>query len=126
MYICTHIYVYMHTYTYICTHIYVYMHTHIYIYVCTQTLCIYIYIYMCTHIYVYIYAQCLFSPHLLQNCRIYCTQLLNVLVRAGTPAFLEWGVEFLVTQLYDRAPSVAVVALKAIDEACDIEVSGLI
>ncbi|BFY99539.1 hypothetical protein BsWGS_02579 [Bradybaena similaris] len=54
-------------------------------------------------------------------CRLYATRLLRVLMRAGTPGFCQWGVELLVTQLYDPDKSVSMSAIKILDEACDNE-----
>ncbi|NP_001267775.1 RPTOR independent companion of MTOR, complex 2 [Aplysia californica] len=56
-------------------------------------------------------------------CRLYATKMLRVLMRAGTPGFSSWGVELLVTQLYDTQPSVAMSALNILDEASDNEES---
>ena len=57
-----------------------------------------------------------------QSCRLYSTKMLRVLLRASTPGFSSWGVELLVTQLYDQSSAVASAALTILDEACDIEV----
>jgi hypothetical protein len=57
-----------------------------------------------------------------QNSRLYSTKLLGILLRAGTPGFSTWGMELLVTQLYDQSSDVAAAALGILDEACDIEV----
>ncbi|CAG5123187.1 unnamed protein product [Candidula unifasciata] len=54
-------------------------------------------------------------------CRLYATRLLRVLMRAGTPGFSHWGVELLVTQLYDPEKSVSMSAIRILDEACDNE-----
>ena len=61
-----------------------------------------------------------------QSCRLYSTKMLRVLLRAGTPGFSTWGVELLVTQLYDQSPAVTSAALTILDEACDIEVCSFI
>lgn len=49
--------------------------------------------------------------------------MLRVLLRAGAPYFYNWGVDFLVTQLYDISRSVAMAALHVLEEACELEVS---
>ncbi|GFN88091.1 rapamycin-insensitive companion of mtor [Plakobranchus ocellatus] len=54
-------------------------------------------------------------------CRVYATKMLRVLMRASTPGFSQWGIEMLVTQLYDQEKSVAMSALHILDEACDNE-----
>ncbi|RUS88775.1 hypothetical protein EGW08_003492, partial [Elysia chlorotica] len=54
-------------------------------------------------------------------CRLYATKMMRVLMRAGTPGFSQWGIEMLVTQLYDQDKSVAMSALHILDEACDNE-----
>ncbi|GFS15783.1 rapamycin-insensitive companion of mTOR [Elysia marginata] len=54
-------------------------------------------------------------------CRVYATKMMRVLMRAGTPGFGQWGIEMLVTQLYDQEKSVAMSALHILDEACDNE-----
>ena len=51
--------------------------------------------------------------------------MMRVLMRAGTPGFGQWGIEMLVTQLYDQEKSVAMSALHILDEACDNEVRSL-
>ncbi|KAK7099628.1 rapamycin-insensitive companion of mTOR-like [Littorina saxatilis] len=56
-----------------------------------------------------------------ESCRLYSTNLLRVLLRAGTPHFSTWGIQLLVTQLYDQSPAVSSAALATLDEACDIE-----
>ncbi|XP_025081196.1 rapamycin-insensitive companion of mTOR-like [Pomacea canaliculata] len=58
-----------------------------------------------------------------ENCRLYATRLLRVLLRSGMQGFNTWGLELLVTQLYDQSKSVAMAALTILDEACDIEVN---
>ncbi|XP_041359986.1 rapamycin-insensitive companion of mTOR-like [Gigantopelta aegis] len=52
--------------------------------------------------------------------RIYCTRFLRVLLRTGIASFSSWGIEFLVTQLYDPSQIVAGVALNILDEASEI------
>ncbi|KAK7495005.1 hypothetical protein BaRGS_00013645 [Batillaria attramentaria] len=60
-----------------------------------------------------------------ETCRVYATKLLRVLLRANTPGFSSWGMELLVTQLYDQSHSVAMAALSILDEACDMEANLL-
>ncbi|KAH9523714.1 hypothetical protein Btru_040714 [Bulinus truncatus] len=54
-------------------------------------------------------------------CRLYATKLLRVLMRASTPGFSHWGIELLITQLYDQEKSIAMSAVNILDEACDNE-----
>ncbi|CAL1528119.1 unnamed protein product, partial [Lymnaea stagnalis] len=54
-------------------------------------------------------------------CRLYATKMLRVLMRAGTPGFHQWGIELLVTQLYDQEKSIVMSAINILDEACDNE-----
>ncbi|KAL8596171.1 hypothetical protein ACOMHN_021211 [Nucella lapillus] len=56
-----------------------------------------------------------------ESCRLYSTRFLRVLLRAGTRGFSGWGMELLVTQLYDQSSAVTATALAILDEACDIE-----
>ena len=37
--------------------------------------------------------------------------------------FRSWGMEVLVTQLYDQSRAVAMAALNVVDEACEVQVS---
>ncbi|XP_041667185.1 rapamycin-insensitive companion of mTOR-like isoform X3 [Cheilinus undulatus] len=53
------------------------------------------------------------------TCRLYATKHLRVLLRAGVEFFSNWGVELLVTQLYDRNKTVSMEALDILDEACE-------
>ncbi|XP_034564894.1 rapamycin-insensitive companion of mTOR-like [Notolabrus celidotus] len=53
------------------------------------------------------------------TCRLYATKHLRVLLRAGVEFFSNWGVQLLVTQLYDRNRSVSSEALDILDEACE-------
>ncbi|XP_064605282.1 rapamycin-insensitive companion of mTOR-like [Liolophura sinensis] len=57
----------------------------------------------------------------IESGRLYSTKLLRVLLRAGAPYFNNWGVDFLVTQLYDISKSVAMAALHVLEEACELE-----
>jgi rapamycin-insensitive companion of mTOR len=47
---------------------------------------------------------------------------MRVLLRADVPFVSHWGMELLVTQLYDQSKVVALEALNVIDEACEEEV----
>ncbi|CAJ1070974.1 rapamycin-insensitive companion of mTOR-like [Xyrichtys novacula] len=53
------------------------------------------------------------------TCRLYATKHLRVLLRAGVEFFSNWGMELLVTQLYDRNKTVSMEALDILDEACE-------
>ena len=48
-----------------------------------------------------------------QNGRLYCVQMLRVLLRARVGGFQAWGVEYLVLQLYDATAAVRMEALAA-------------
>ncbi|XP_030197602.1 rapamycin-insensitive companion of mTOR isoform X2 [Gadus morhua] len=54
-----------------------------------------------------------------ESCRLYATRHLRVLLRANAEFFSNWGVELLVTQLYDRSQPVRLEALDVLDEACE-------
>ena len=58
-----------------------------------------------------------------QNGRLYCVQMLRVLLRARVGGFQAWGVEYLVLQLYDATAAVRMEALAVLFEACEDEVS---
>ena len=51
--------------------------------------------------------------------RLYATQWLLVLARAGAPSIAVYGVELLVRQLQDESLTVATAALDILDEVCD-------
>ncbi|KAJ8394304.1 hypothetical protein AAFF_G00047110 [Aldrovandia affinis] len=53
------------------------------------------------------------------NCRLYATKHLRVLLRANVEFFGNWGIELLVTQLHDRNKAVSMEALDILDEACE-------
>uniref|UniRef100_A0A673N824 Rapamycin-insensitive companion of mTOR-like n=1 Tax=Sinocyclocheilus rhinocerous TaxID=307959 RepID=A0A673N824_9TELE len=53
------------------------------------------------------------------NCRLYATKHLRVLLRANVEFFSNWGIELLVTQLHDRNKAVSVEALDILDEASE-------
>lgn len=62
---------------------------------------------------------------LLQNCRLYATKHLRVLLRANVEFFSNWGMELLVTQLHDHNKTVSVEALDVLDEACEDKVISI-
>uniref|UniRef100_A0AAR2IRC7 RPTOR independent companion of MTOR, complex 2 a n=1 Tax=Pygocentrus nattereri TaxID=42514 RepID=A0AAR2IRC7_PYGNA len=51
------------------------------------------------------------------NCRLYATKHLRVLLRANVEFFSNWGIELLVTQLHDRNKAISMEALDILDEA---------
>ncbi|XP_071009211.1 rapamycin-insensitive companion of mTOR-like isoform X2 [Oncorhynchus clarkii lewisi] len=53
------------------------------------------------------------------NCRLYATKHLRVLLRANVEFFSNWGIELLVTQLHDRNKTISMEALDILDEACE-------
>ncbi|XP_068727211.1 rapamycin-insensitive companion of mTOR-like isoform X1 [Montipora capricornis] len=53
--------------------------------------------------------------------RLYATSHMRVLLRARVPFFHSWGIELLVTQLYDTDSDVAMEAADVLDEACEDE-----
>lgn len=57
-----------------------------------------------------------------QNCRLYATKHLRVLLRANVEFFSNWGIELLVTQLHDRNKTISMEALDILDEACEDKV----
>ena len=52
--------------------------------------------------------------------RLYATQFLLVLLRAGIPHFCDWGVKLLATQLRDTSRTIYLSALSTLHEACEI------
>ncbi|KAJ8305360.1 hypothetical protein KUTeg_015905 [Tegillarca granosa] len=56
-----------------------------------------------------------------ESSRLYCTNLLRVLLRIGVQGFSNWGMELLVGQLYDQSKPVAMAALNVMEESCDVE-----
>ena len=56
---------------------------------------------------------------------MYTASYMRVLLRAKVPFLSNWGMELLVTQLYDQSKSVGMEALSVIDEACEEEVNLL-
>lgn len=55
-----------------------------------------------------------------ENSRLYATQFLLVLLRAGLPHFASWGISLLATQLNDKSRSVCLSALCTLQEACEV------
>ncbi|XP_045157719.2 rapamycin-insensitive companion of mTOR-like isoform X2 [Mercenaria mercenaria] len=53
--------------------------------------------------------------------RLYSTKMMRILLRAKVKDFSQWGIEFLVGQLYDQSRSVAMTALTILDEACEVK-----
>ncbi|XP_056601916.1 rapamycin-insensitive companion of mTOR [Triplophysa dalaica] len=53
------------------------------------------------------------------NCRLYGTKHLRVLLRANVEFFSNWGMELLVTQLHDHNKTISMEALDILDEACE-------
>ncbi|XP_062509189.1 rapamycin-insensitive companion of mTOR-like [Corticium candelabrum] len=53
--------------------------------------------------------------------RLYATSYLRVLLQAHLPQFKDWGIEMLITQLYDTEEPVVNEAMDILDEACDDE-----
>lgn len=56
-----------------------------------------------------------------ESSRLYSTQFLLVLLRAGINNFSDWGIKLLVSQLYDSSRSVYLAALNILHEACELE-----
>lgn len=55
-----------------------------------------------------------------ESTRLYATQFLHVLLRAGNPLFSTWAIQLLVNQLYDKSRSVYLSALATLHEACEL------
>lgn len=55
-----------------------------------------------------------------ENSRLYATQFLLVLLRAGLPNFATWGLPLLVNQLTDKSRTVRLSALCTLQEACEV------
>ncbi|XP_022918120.2 rapamycin-insensitive companion of mTOR [Onthophagus taurus] len=55
-----------------------------------------------------------------ENSRLYATQFLLILLRAGVPDFASWGIEFLAKQLKDESRSIRLAALNVLHEACEV------
>ena len=56
-----------------------------------------------------------------ESCRVYATNFMRVLLRAGVTDFKKWAIELLLHQVYDESSSVSLAALDIILEACDDE-----
>ncbi|KAJ3298719.1 hypothetical protein HK104_010434, partial [Borealophlyctis nickersoniae] len=54
-----------------------------------------------------------------KHVRLYATNHLRYLLRKGVEDFSDWGVQLLVTQLYDPAPEVCEKAITVLDLACN-------
>lgn len=54
-----------------------------------------------------------------ESARLYATQFLLVLLRAGVPNFEQWAMELLVNQLFDQSKAVSLTALNITHEACE-------
>ena len=54
-----------------------------------------------------------------ESCRLYATRFLGVLIRSRTANVAQWGLELLVSQLFDNSKTVAWVALDLLEDACD-------
>ncbi|EDV23413.1 uncharacterized protein TRIADDRAFT_58016 [Trichoplax adhaerens] len=54
-----------------------------------------------------------------EHIRMYGTKYLRALLRAGVSNFSKWGLELLVTQLYDTNEEIAACALEITTEACE-------
>lgn len=55
-----------------------------------------------------------------ESSRLYATQFLHILLRAGNPLFSTWAIQLLVNQLYDKSRSVYLSALATLHEACEL------
>ncbi|XP_064476967.1 rapamycin-insensitive companion of mTOR-like [Ornithodoros turicata] len=55
-----------------------------------------------------------------ETSRLYATNYLRLLLRAGLLDFRKWAVELLVNQLQDRSRAVFLAASEILDEACDV------
>lgn len=55
-----------------------------------------------------------------ENSRLYATQFLLVLLRAGLPHFSSWGIKLLTQQLDDSSKSVQLFALNTLHEATEM------
>jgi rapamycin-insensitive companion of mTOR len=61
--------------------------------------------------------SCLKSQH--ETCRIYATNFMRVLLRAGVTDFHKWALDLLREQIGDENTNVSLAALDIIQEACD-------
>nr|XP_023027367.1 rapamycin-insensitive companion of mTOR [Leptinotarsa decemlineata] len=55
-----------------------------------------------------------------ESSRLYATQFLHILLRAGNPFFSSWAIQLLVNQLADKSRSVYLSALNTLHEACEL------
>lgn len=55
-----------------------------------------------------------------ESSRLYATQFLLVLLRAGLPHFCNWGIKLLARQLQDKSRTIYLSALSTLHEACEI------
>lgn len=55
-----------------------------------------------------------------ESSRLYATQFLLVLLRAGLPHFCNWGIKLLAAQLKDKSRTIYLSALSTLHEACEI------
>lgn len=58
-----------------------------------------------------------------ENSRLYSTQFLLVLLRAGLPKFNAWGIKLLAQQLNDNARMVRLTALNILHEAVEVQMA---
>ncbi|KAG5892421.1 hypothetical protein JTB14_003357 [Gonioctena quinquepunctata] len=56
----------------------------------------------------------------LESSRLYATQFLHILLRAGNPLFSSWAIQLLVNRLFDKSRSVYLSALATLHEACEL------
>ncbi|XP_052097251.1 rapamycin-insensitive companion of mTOR-like [Mytilus californianus] len=57
----------------------------------------------------------------IETSRLYTTNFLRVLLRSRVPGFSTWGMELIVTQLYDKSTSTAMAAIALLEEACEVD-----
>ncbi|CAG9860535.1 unnamed protein product [Phyllotreta striolata] len=55
-----------------------------------------------------------------ESSRLYATQFLHVLLRAGNPLFSSWAIQLLVNQLGDKSRAVCLSALATLHESCEL------
>ncbi|KAK4875147.1 hypothetical protein RN001_011569 [Aquatica leii] len=56
----------------------------------------------------------------IESSRLYATQFLQLLLRAGLPQFYNWGIKLLTGQLEDKSRTVHLTALAALHEASEV------
>ena len=54
-----------------------------------------------------------------EACRLYATRFLGVLVRSRTANVSHWGIQLLVSKLFDESEMIASAAVDILDDACD-------